>query len=148
MEKENKTLAELLIDLSRNCSIKEEYFANSFNLSPTEVKILKLFAFENSYTIKEIKDKLKLTSGRIAQIVSSLEKKKIVIRVKDDNDKRNTIVNLTSKSSLLVKNLQQSYDELNKKILANINPEEKQQIEQSLNVLISVFSDWANKIEN
>lgn len=148
MEKENKTLAELLIDLSRNCSIKEEYFANSFNLSPTEVKILKLFAFENSYTIKEIKDKLKLTSGRIAQIVSSLEKKKILIRVKDESDKRNTIVNLTPKSLLLVKNLKSSYDELNKKILANINPDEKNQIEQSLNTLIRVFSVWANEVIN
>ena len=148
MEKENKTLAELLIDLSRNCSIKEEYFANSFNLSPTEVKILKLFAFENSYTIKEIKDKLKLTSGRIAQIVSSLERKKILIRVKDESDKRNTIVNLTPKSLLLVKNLKSSYDELNKKILANINPDEKNQIEQSLNTLIRVFSVWANEVIN
>lgn len=68
-------VAELICELTRNCNIKEEYFASSFNLSPTEVRFLKLFAIKPVYTIKELRDVLKLTPGRITHILTSLEEK-------------------------------------------------------------------------
>ena len=93
-------IAELICELTRNCNIKEDFFAASFNLSPTEVRLLKLFAFADSYSIKEIREKLNLTAGRITHILGSLEAKKILQRVPEENDKRNINVQLLPKANL------------------------------------------------
>ena len=92
-------IAELICELTRNCNIKEDFFAASFNLSPTEVRLLKLFAFADSYSIKEIREKLNLTAGRITHILGSLEAKKILQRVPEENDKRNINVQLLPKAN-------------------------------------------------
>lgn len=49
-------VAELICELTRNCNIREEYFASSFNLSPTEVRFLKLLAVTPTYSIRELRD--------------------------------------------------------------------------------------------
>jgi len=41
-----ETLAELVCELTRNCGLKEDYFASSFNLSPAQVRILKLYSYQ------------------------------------------------------------------------------------------------------
>ena len=76
MSSEMEPIAEMICELTRYCNIKEEYFVASFNLSPIEVRLLKLFVVKPDYTIKEIRDLLRLTPGRITHILTSLEKKK------------------------------------------------------------------------
>lgn len=135
-------VAELICELTRNCNIKEEYFAASFNLSPTEVKFLKLFAFDGILSIKEIKEKLNLTAGRITHIINSLEAKKIVVRAPDDKDKRNINVKLSSKADPLIQNLHQNYKKLHEDILTNVNGVPLTDIKSSLKVLVDVFKKW------
>jgi len=98
IKSKHESLAELVCELTRYCALKEEYFAASFNLSPTEVRFLKLFAFQDVYTIKELREKLGLTPGRITHILDSLEAKKLISRLQDEKDKRNIIVKLLPKS--------------------------------------------------
>lgn len=138
-------IAELICELNRNCTIKEEYFAASFNLSPTEVRFLKLFAVKSNYTIKELREILNLTSGRITHILTSLEEKKLVIRVRDDQDKRIILVKLMQKADPLISNLHHNYNELNNKILQNIKKEELDKILSSLEILVDVFSKWVRQ---
>ncbi len=139
-KKENyRILAELICDLTRNCNIKEEYFANSFNLSPTEVRFLKLFAFQEKYSIKELKEKLSLSPGRITHILQSLETKMLVVRFPDNNDKRNIMVKLLPKATPLIENLLVNYDKLHQDILKNVNSKEIENIYSSLQILVDVF---------
>jgi DNA-binding MarR family transcriptional regulator len=138
-------VAELICELTRNCNIKEEYFASSFNLSPTEVRFLKLFAVSSTYSIKELRDRLKLTPGRITHILSSLEAKKLISRTLDPNDKRVIIVNLLPKAAPLISNLQQNYHELHNRILQNVKEEEMEKILSSLEILVDVFKKWVNQ---
>jgi DNA-binding MarR family transcriptional regulator len=139
-------IAELICELTRNCNIKEEYFASSFNLSPTEVRFLKLFAVSPSYTIKEFRDLLKLTPGRITHILTSLEEKKLISRQQDANDKRVILVKLMPKASPLISNLHQNYGELHNRILQNVKKEELDNILHSLEILVDVFKKWVNQI--
>ncbi|MGE5403206.1 MAG: MarR family winged helix-turn-helix transcriptional regulator [Ignavibacteriales bacterium] len=148
MEKDfNKAeaLAELICTLTRNCNIKEEYFASSFNLSPAEVKLLKLFAFSSQLTIKEICNLLKLTPGRITHIVSSLEEKKLLIRKVDQNDKRNVIITTSPKCAPFIGNLNQSYVELHQKLLEQVGKEDQEKILSSLKILVDIFGKWVNE---
>jgi DNA-binding MarR family transcriptional regulator len=142
MPKDIDPVAELICELTRNCNIKEEYFASSFNLSPTEVRLLKLFVLSPSYTIKEIRDLLKLTPGRITHILTSLEAKKLILRNSDSNDKRVVIVSLLPKANPLIKNLNNNYHELHNRILRNVDEMEMEKILSSLKILVDVFKEW------
>jgi DNA-binding MarR family transcriptional regulator len=137
-----ENVTELICELTRNCNIKEEYFAASFNLSPTEVRLLKLFALDNTHSIKEIRDKLNLTAGRITQILQSLEAKKLVQRIPEDKDKRNINVKLLPKAAPLIQNLDQNYHKLHEDILKNVNGAEMENIYASLQLLVDVFKKW------
>ncbi len=147
MHKNNnyQILAELICDLTRNCNIKEEYFANSFNLSPTEVRFLKLFAFQKSLSIKELKEKLALSSGRITHILQSLEDKKLVLRYPDEKDKRNILVKLLPKALPLIDNLLDNYDRLHRDILKNVRASDIENIYASLQILVNVFKKWVEE---
>ena len=138
-------IAELICELTRNCTIKEEYFAASFNLSPTEVRLLKLFSFSPKYTIKELRELLKLTPGRITHILTTLEEKKLITRVQDASDKRIILVNLTSKALPLITNLQQNYHDLHVKILESVDSFELKKITSALEILNDVFRKWVNQ---
>lgn len=138
-------IAEMICELTRNCFIKEEYFAASFNLSPTEVKFLKLFAVKPQYTIKELRDILKLTPGRITHILTSLQDKNLISRTLDENDKRVILVSILPKAAPLITNLHQNYKELHLRILQDVDESELQKIASSLQILNNVFKKWVNQ---
>jgi DNA-binding MarR family transcriptional regulator len=138
-------IAELICELTRNCNIKEEYFAASFNLSPTEIRFLKLFAVKPEYTIKELREILKLTPGRITHILSSLEIKNLISRKLDPKDKRVIVVNLMPKAAPLISNLHQNYHELHSRILQNVEEKEMEKILSSMEILVDVFKKWVNQ---
>lgn len=145
MSSQMEPIAEMICELTRNCSIKEEYFAASFNLSPTEVKFLKLFAVKPQYTIKELRDILKLTPGRITHILTSLQDKNLISRNLDANDKRVILVSIMPKASPLIANLHQNYKELHLRILQNVDEKELDKISSSLKILNEVFKKWVNQ---
>ncbi|MFZ1517578.1 MAG: MarR family transcriptional regulator [Ignavibacteriaceae bacterium] len=145
MQTEMEPIAEMICELTRNCFIKEEYFAASFNLSPTEVKFLKLFAVKPQYTIKELRDILKLTPGRITHILTSLQDKNLISRTLDENDKRVILVTILPKAEPLITNLHQNYKELHSRILQDVDESELKKISSSLQILNSVFKKWVNQ---
>jgi DNA-binding MarR family transcriptional regulator len=138
-------IAEMICELTRYCSIKEEYFASGFNLSPTEVKFLKLFAVKPQYTIKELREILKLTPGRITHILTSLEKKNLISRKLDEKDKRVILVSILPKANPLIANLHKNYNELHLRILQNVGESELEKISSSLQILNSVFKKWVDE---
>jgi len=145
MPKNIDPIAELICELTRNCNIKEEYFASSFNLSPTEVRLLKLFVLSPTYTIKELRDLLKLTPGRITHILTSLEAKKLVSRNSNSKDKRVILVSLLPKANPLITNLNKNYHELHNRILRNVKETEMNKILSSLEILVNVFKEWVEQ---
>lgn len=140
-----QSIAALICDLTRNCNIKEEYFAASFNLTPAELKIIKLFVFSPSLTVREICTMLNLTPGRITQIVTSLEEKKILLRAVDANDKRNITISVLPKGQPFINNLLANYNQLNHKIFKDIGPETAREILASLETLVSLFKTWVGE---
>ncbi|MDT3697348.1 MAG: MarR family transcriptional regulator [Ignavibacterium sp.] len=142
---EMEPIADMICELTRNCNIKEEYFAASFNMSPTEIKFLKLFAVKPQYTIKELRDVLKLTPGRITHVLTSLEAKNLISRTLNVNDKREILVSLLPKANPLITNLKQNYNELHKRILQNVSQRELENISSALKTLNQVFAEWVNQ---
>jgi DNA-binding MarR family transcriptional regulator len=143
MNKDKKIdIAELVCNLTRYCNIKEEYFASSFNLSPTQVRVLKLFTYTNSYSIKELCSHLQLSNGRITQIITTLENKNILYRKIDKKDKRNVIVLLKPKSKTYINNILKNYEELHKILLSEVPENETNKIIESLKILNNILERW------
>lgn len=134
--------AELLCDLTRMCNIKEEHFATSFNLSPGEFRLLKLFVFKDSYTIKELCGLLSLTPGRITHLTGSLEIKKLIIKKVNADDKRNVTLTLSKKSRKYIENVYNSHINFHKGILRHISDKDKEILNKSLAIIVDSFKKW------
>lgn len=137
-----EVLAEMLCELTRQCGIKEDFFAKSFRLSPTEVRVLKLFSFSDTFTIKDIKEKLKVSPGRVTHIIESLEKKKLLKRVRETTDRRNVKIRLMPNAQPHITNLHKNYNKLHKEILKSISAKDMKKIYFSLETLNEVFKKW------
>lgn len=145
LQEKIENVAQLICELTRNCTIKEEFFARSFNLSPTEVRFLKLFVHRNLLTVTEVQNLLKLTSGRISHILKSLEAKNLVQRVKNPKDKRNIEIKLQPKALIFVNNLNNNYNDLHNTMLNQIGKDDLDKITDSLNILLNYFSKWVGQ---
>lgn len=143
-EKSNKyeNIAELICDLTRKCGIKEDYFASSFQLTPSEVRLLKLFIYTPTRSVKEIKEYLRLTPGRVTHILCSLEDKGILKRENDKKDKRNVNVKLMPNSAPFINEMSKNYKMLNEEILKKVNKNELENIFKSLRILLDAFDSW------
>lgn len=140
-------LSELICELTRLCSAKEEYFASMFNLSLSEFKMLKLFVNSSSYHVKELCQKLSLTNGRITHIVTSLEDKGFVKRSATAEDRRNVVVTLQPKSRPFISNLNSCYIDLHNKILEKIETSVQDKIFDSLIILIEALKQCETEKE-
>lgn len=140
-----QTITQLICELTRVCSIKEHNFAESFNLSPTEFRMLKLFIYKDTYTVKELKEKLDLTSGRVTHIVTSLESKKLLSRLINAKDKRNIIIKLMPKANVFIENLYKHYTEMHIEILKSIDEVQFKDMKCSLSTLVKLFLEWEEK---
>lgn len=149
--KKIEKLTELICTLARYCSAKEDKFANSFNLTPSELRLLKFILYSNSkkiYTLKELKENLNISPGRITQIISSLEKKNLIKRVNSEDDRRSIELKLLPKSTLFLKNLKYSYLTFHKELLEHFKEDGIQRIEELLEELIMIFSNWLHRLDN
>lgn len=138
-----KEMAELTCKLSRACNRKETSFAALFQLTPTELRCLRMFSKKSTVSIKEMIDELEISAGRVTHILTSLEKKDYIVRRVDENDKRNHLVDLTPESRKFINQLTKKHVQLHQNILDNISNEKKIVITQVMSELIGALDEWS-----
>ena len=138
-----KTMAELTCKLSRACNKKETSFAALFQLTPTELRCLRMFSKKSTVSIKEMIDELEISAGRVTHILTSLEEKRYIIRRVDSHDKRNHLVDLTPESRKFITSLTKKHIELHQNILNNISDDKKEIITQVMVELINALENWS-----
>jgi DNA-binding MarR family transcriptional regulator len=135
-------MLELILQLVKFCQAKEQYFANRHNLTTVELRCLQYFKTNHCASVKELSQGMELTSGRITHIITSLEKKKLVTREIDENDRRIINVCLTKKAIPFTQVINKSYVELHEKILENIPINKRKSIIKALEELVRAFIVW------
>jgi len=138
-----KEMAELTCKLSRACNRKETSFAALFQLTPTELRCLRMFSKKSTVSIKEMIDELEISAGRVTHILTSLENKDYIVRRVDVNDKRNHLVDLTPESRKFINQLTKKHVELHQNILNNLSNENKVVITQVMSELIDALNEWS-----
>ncbi|MGE5401150.1 MAG: MarR family winged helix-turn-helix transcriptional regulator [Ignavibacteriales bacterium] len=140
LEKERKSqvkmLAELTFELARTCYDRELSFAERFDLTPAEFKLLCYFRHTDTMSIKDLVKEMKLTPGRVTHIITSLENKKLISRNINPEDRRGINVFLTSKSVPLIKEFNDSNLRIHSDILSNLENDKLQSVVCTLQNLI------------
>ncbi len=89
---------------------------------------------------KDIGDKILKTSGNITLVIDNLEKRKLVKREKDPDDRRRMTVRLTASGHELIEKIFPDHSKIAKKIFSVLEPEER----NSLSLLLKKLGK-ANK---
>ncbi len=137
-----EVMADLTCKLYRACNKKETSFAALFNLTPTELRCLRMFNAKQTVSIKEMIGELEISAGRVTHILTSLEKKQYIVRRVDKTDKRNYLVDLTPESKKFINLLSKKHLELHQNILENIGEENKLIVITVLSQLIDALEIW------
>ena len=152
-KKNNKTitqaekLAQLTFLLARACESKEDYFTKLYNLTNAEFRCMRFLNSDCPYSVKEIAGMMGLTSGRITQIITGLEKKGYIVREIDKSDRRNIQVRLTESAKPYIKNVTEKHVELHGRVLENISKETRESVLYAIEELLKSLSSWSNNKE-
>ncbi|MCD7894441.1 MAG: MarR family transcriptional regulator [Erysipelotrichaceae bacterium] len=100
-------------------------------------RILEILNERGTISQKELQDILNIKAGSISEILSKLEKSEKIIRYKDDNDKRKSVIQITDKG----RNTITHYKNNNEDIFFMLDDNEKQQLSYLLNKILTSWKE-------
>lgn len=132
-EEDKKTLAHLIIRAGHilNCKVGR---------GRGQGRILKILSEQSVMTQKELQEKLEIEAGSMSEIVSKLERRGLVMRQRDDRDKRRMVLSLTDKGRARHEE-RMGYQDHEEKLFKALSEEEKEALEQMLGKLIVQWDD-------
>ncbi|MBM2814792.1 MAG: MarR family transcriptional regulator [Ignavibacteria bacterium] len=136
-------LAQLTFLLARACEDKEQYFTKLFGLTNAEFRCMRFLDCECLFSVKELAKIMGLTSGRITQIITSLEKKNYISREIDLNDRRNIKVRLTETAQPFIKQVIEQHVLLHEKVLEHIPLEARDSVLVAIEELLNSLTAWS-----
>lgn len=82
-----------------------------YDISGLQFGILRMLAMEGEHSLKELSSKFMLDPSTLVPSVDSLERKRIVTRHRDDNDRRRVVIGLTDTGRTIAHQFHQFSDE-------------------------------------
>jgi DNA-binding MarR family transcriptional regulator len=117
------------------CEDRKLYESQTFALPYAEIKCLLLFNSEYYLTVKGIAQKLDVAKSRVTKLVENLVRKKLLNRVDDPKDARIKLISMTLEGKKKLELIDAFHREIHKKILLQIDIEERKSIISNLEKL-------------
>jgi DNA-binding MarR family transcriptional regulator len=129
-------LSELLLTLRRKIieSCRKEGLPN--DLSMPQVEILSFIGPDGSETMKAIADHLKITPPSVTAIIADMEKKKIIERKTDPNDRRRVSIVFSKSAKVIYSSILKKKNQVLKKMLSRLSAKDTKELERIINILI------------
>ncbi|MDU4884841.1 MarR family winged helix-turn-helix transcriptional regulator [uncultured Clostridium sp.] len=99
-------------------------------------RILKVLLEKGTITQSELQDIIDIRSGSLSEILSKMEDKQLIIREKDENDKRKVRILMTEKGKETILLKEEEHKNKGKELFNVINEDEQNQLEMILSKLI------------
>ncbi|MBN9379166.1 MAG: MarR family transcriptional regulator [Chitinophagaceae bacterium] len=134
---------------SDNSILMHEAIARKAGLSGTDHKYLGLIIQNSSVTAGELSNLTGLTSGAVTGVIDRLEKKKLVKRQFDKDDRRRVIIVPNTKAVLKI--LEPLFTELQKKtedLLSSFTEKEIQAIRRYLTEASAIMKEITSQLNN
>ncbi len=139
-----ESLADLTCKLARSCMDKELYFADQYNLTSAEFRLLRYFRYRDNISIKELGELMDLTPGRITHILTTLEKKNYVRREMDHDDRRGINVCLMETAHPFIREINENHVKLHSEILEFAPENKRDLIVEAMQELVDALQHWRN----
>jgi len=131
------SLGDLLLIFRRNIieSTKKEGFNHDLTFSQMEV--FRFIGPSGKETMKSIADYLKITPPSATEIVAEMEKKGLVKRIGNKNDRRVVFIVLSDVAKKLFTSLCKRKDVILKKMIYKLNKKDQKNLERIIRILIA-----------
>jgi DNA-binding MarR family transcriptional regulator len=147
LKKQAEKLAQLTFLLARVGEEKEQYFTKLYNLTNAEFRCMRFLNCDCNSSVKELSSVMRLTPGRITQIITSLEEKKLLTREIDKSDRRNIKIRLTETAIPYIKNVTEKHVVLHEKVLEQISIDTRDSVLVAMQELLDSLMIWSKNKE-
>ena len=125
----------LINKLYQCCRERMQYQSERFGLPDAELRCLMLFGEERYLTASGIAYKLNVVKSRVTRIISGLEQKGLIQRVKDPKDSRVTLLRLTPDGAKRLEEIKTFISDLHFEILSHMPPLQRRALLDDLDLL-------------
>lgn len=101
--------------------------------------ILKVLAERETITQSEIQNIIEIQSGSLSEILSKMEDQDLIVRAKDESDKRKTNIVITEKGKETVNANKEARQKSSQELFQHLSEDEMEQLE---NILLKLFRKW------
>lgn len=131
-----KDIGYLIKNINDRLKVKADADLKRYNLTLTQSRVLGfLHSRAGQATQKEIEIFLEVSHPTVVGVVSRMEQKGYLVSWIDQKDKRNKIVKLTSQADALGKDMDQSVQANEKKILNSLSAQDVERLREMLLVI-------------
>ncbi len=135
---EPRSQDEQLIHNLRRCA---HYLRHNTEEKGSQRRVLFLLHRRGPLSQKELLDTMGVRAGSMSELLSKLESKGLIVREKDDADKRNYNVSITSIGLDVLAQLQQQYHASTADLLVNFPEEDKAELNRLLEKLHATWQE-------
>lgn len=107
----------------------------SYGLNPTEFAVLELLYNKGEQTVQKIGEKVLIASSSITYVVDKLEKKNLILRTPNQEDRRITQVSITEEGKTMMNEIFPGHVQAVQRILAGLDTTEKEEMISQLKKL-------------
>lgn len=125
----------LILKLFQCCQDRMQYQSEKFDLPDAELRCLQLFSGERYLTAKTIALKMNVVKSRVTKIIDGLTRKGLIVRIKDPEDSRVTLLSLTPEGQKKLGEIDRFHDFVHSEILKQMEPEQRKIMLTNLELL-------------
>ncbi len=107
-----------------------------YDLTLSQAEIVRYIGMTGHVPMKDIAEHLKITPPSATVAIAELEKKGVVMRVSDKNDRRIVSISLTKKAEKIYHSMQKHKETVLKEMLSRLNEADKKTLERIITILI------------
>ena len=125
-----------LLEFYERLSAWEQGVVAEGNLSPAQMHALEMLGHMGTPTMKALAGRLGVTTGTLTAMIDRLEKEKLVVRKRNPNDRRSTMLELTESGVAQFEQHHQYHNQLTDELSACFSEEELSAFNEYLERLI------------
>lgn len=128
----SQRLTHLIVEFYEKLSSWEHCVVRDKGLSLSQMHILEILGVHKALRMKELAERMGVTTGTLTVLVDKLEQNELVRRIPHDTDRRSILVEPTEAGQALFREHDELHDRLTEDITAGLAPEERQALESAL----------------
>lgn len=121
--------------------LKGREILNDFNITIPQFSALQILIYNGELTIGELSQKMALACSTITDLVDRMEKNQLVVRKKDDKDKRVVRIEVLPKGHEIVKKVLEKRVKFLDSKMVDLTEEEKTSLSKGLESLYNAMKD-------